>query len=89
MTKRQVRASIRWEALVVTLFGAVQGVVVGLFLGFAIVRSLRDDGLKVFHVPLPWIGFIFVTAVLIGIIAAILPARRATKINILDAIAST
>ncbi len=89
MTRSQVRSSIRWEAVIVTLLGAVQGAIVGLLLGFAVVYSLRDEGLNVFEVPLVRIGVIFVIAIILGVLAAIIPARRATKLNILDAIATT
>ena len=64
--------------------------VVARFAGvFAVVYSLRDEGLNVFNVPLFRMGLIFAIAVVLGVVAAILPARRATKVRILDAIATT
>lgn len=89
MNRSQVRASVRWEAVIVTLLGAIEGVVVGLGLGFAVVHSLKDEGLKVFEVPLGRMGVIFLLALFIGVIAAVIPARRATKIDILAAIATS
>ena len=89
MTRPQVRASVRWEAVIVTLLGAVEGVVIGLALGFGVVFSLRNHGLGVFDVSLPRIGVIFAIAVLLGLVAAILPARRATRVDILNAIATS
>jgi len=89
MTRSQVRSSIRWEALIVTLLGAVEGLAVGLALGFAVVAALKDQGLDVFSVPLARMVSIFVIAIVLGVVAAIIPARRATKVNVLEAISTT
>ncbi len=88
MTRSQVRASVRWESLIVTLIGAVEGVLVGLGLGFAVVTALRDEGIQVFSVPITRMLIIFVVAIVLGMVAAIIPARRATKVNILEAIST-
>lgn len=88
MTRSQVRSSVRWESLIVTLIGAVEGVLVGLALGFGVVAALRDDGIEVFSVPIARMAVIFVVAIVLGMIAAIIPARRATKVNVLEAIAT-
>jgi putative ABC transport system permease protein len=88
MTRSQVRASVRWESLIVTLIGAVEGVLVGLGLGFAVVMALRDEGIQVFSVPITRMLIIFVVAIVLGMVAAIIPARRATKVNILEAIST-
>ena len=88
MTRSQVRSSVRWESLIVTLIGAVEGVLVGLALGFAVVSALRDDGIEVFSVPITRMTVIFVVAIVLGMVAAIIPARRATKVNVLEAIAT-
>ena len=87
MTARQVRRMIRWEAVVVAVFGALLGVVVGMVFGAAIVRAVPDDFIATITVP--WrriMGFIIV-ANIFGLLAAILPARRASRMKVLDAIA--
>lgn len=89
MTKSQVRSSVRWEALIVTLLGALEGVIVGLALGYAVVKALADEGLEVFRIPSTRIVIIFIVAIVLGVVAAIIPARRATKVNVVEAIAST
>lgn len=86
MSRRQVRRMIRWEAVIVALFGAVLGVSIGTGLGWAVVSSLADDGLGTFAVPagrlVLWLGL----AMVAGAIAASLPARRGSRMNVLDAI---
>ena len=88
MTRSQVRSSIRWEALIVTLIGAIEGLVIGLMLGFAVIAALRDQGVDQFSVPISRMVLIFVVAIILGVLAAIIPARRATKVNVLDAIST-
>lgn len=75
------------EAVVISVFGALLGVVVGSGLGAAVVRALRDQGIR--HLVLPWsqmVVFIGLAA-LVGVIAAVLPAIRAARLNVLGAIA--
>ncbi|MEV1288931.1 FtsX-like permease family protein [Micromonospora sp. NPDC049679] len=75
------------EAVVISVFGALLGVVVGAGLGAAVVRALRDDGIK--NLVLPWSQMaVFIgLAALVGVIAAVLPAIRAARLNVLGAIA--
>jgi putative ABC transport system permease protein len=89
MSRSQVRSSVRWESVITAFLGTVQGVLIGLLLGYAIVVALRNQGLKTFTVPWAAIIFVLVFAFIIGVVAAIYPARKATKIDILDAIATT
>jgi putative ABC transport system permease protein len=88
MSRSQVRSSIRWEALIVTLLGAIEGVAVGLGLGFAVVRALKSQGVTAFDFSASRLVVIFVVAIVLGMVAAILPARRATKVNILESIST-
>ncbi len=88
MKRRQVRAMIRSEAVIVALFGAVVGIVVGAGLGVALASSLRRSGVTNVAVPIPsLIAFLILSAVL-GLIAATWPARRAANLDVLAAIAS-
>ena len=87
MTRRQTRRMVRWEAVIIALFGAVMGVGIGLFLGWATVRALADVGLGSFAIPWGQIGYLVIAAGLAGIIAAIYPSWSASRMNVLDAIA--
>lgn len=87
MVRRQVRRMVRWEAVVVAVFGAVLGVLLGSFLGWAVRLALADDGLEVFSFPASQLAIYVALAGVAGVLAAILPARSASRIKILDAIA--
>lgn len=87
MVRRQVRRMIRWEAVIVAVFGAVLGVILGGFLGWSVRLALADDGLEVFSLPVTQLLIYVALAGVAGVIAAILPARSASRIKILDAIA--
>ncbi|HSB85114.1 MAG TPA: FtsX-like permease family protein [Ilumatobacteraceae bacterium] len=89
MTRAQVRSTVRWESVITSLLGAVLGVILGLFAGYLLVLSLRDEGVTVFSVPIVSTIVILVVAFIVGVIAAIIPARRATKVDIIEAIATT
>lgn len=86
MTRRQVKRMVRTESVIIALFGALLGVVVGVGFGIALQQALSDQGIG--KLALPWgqlIAYVFVAAI-IGVLAAVLPARRAAKLNILSAI---
>jgi putative ABC transport system permease protein len=88
MRRRQVRSMIRSEAVILSIFGAVLGLVIGTLMGLALVASLRKEGLTETSVPYSTLAiFLFVAAVL-GLIAAGWPARRAAKLDVLAAIAT-
>ena len=87
MTRRQLRRSIYWEALIVAVFGGLLGVTVGTVFGVAATLALPESFVQV--VAVPWLDlavFVVISAVA-GLLAAILPAVRAGRMNILDAIA--
>ena len=88
MTRRQVRATVRWESVITSLYGAAVGVVMGLLLGWVVILALRDQGLTTYSVPAGRIVLILALSFAIGVAAAIIPARRATKLDVLAAIAS-
>jgi putative ABC transport system permease protein len=89
MTRPQVRSSVRWESVITATLGTVQGIVVGLLLGYAVVVALRSQGLSTYAVPWGVIVVVLVLAFVIGVLAAVYPAYKATRIDILDAIATT
>ncbi len=86
MTKSQVRTTVRWESVITSLLGAVVGIVLGVGLGWVIVYALRDQGLSAFSVPVGTTVSILIMAFIIGILAAVYPAWRATRVNLLAAI---
>jgi len=88
MIRRQVRSMIRGEAVVVSLLGAVLGLVLGVSLGSAIVHAASSSGISVLVIPIPTIVIVLVIAALIGVLAAVFPARRAAKLDVLQAIAT-
>jgi putative ABC transport system permease protein len=79
---------VRWEAILTSVFGALLGLAIALFFGWAIVEALKDEGLNAFRLPVGSLVVIVVIAAVAGVVAAILPARRAAKLNILSAIAT-
>ena len=84
-SRRQVRRMIRYESVVVALLGAVVGAVIGLILAVAAVRALEDEGLELSISPsLPLV--VLIAAILIGVVAAIGPARRASRLDVIQAL---
>ena len=88
MTRAQVRTTVRWESVLTSVYGAVVGVVMGLVLGYVVIVALRDQGLTKYSVPIATIAAILLIAFVVGVIAAVVPAWRATKLDILQAIAT-
>jgi len=86
MTRRQLRGTIRWESVIIALQGTLLGLVVGVFFGWALVAAQKNQGLSVFSVPWLTLLIIILLAGLAGVVAAILPSRRAAKLNVLRAI---
>ncbi|MFY1661705.1 ABC transporter permease [Micromonospora sp. WMMD1274] len=87
LRRAQTMRMITVEAVVISIFGALLGVVVGTGLGAAVVEALKDEGIT--DLILPWgqmVTFLILAAV-IGVVAAVLPAIRAARINVLGAIA--
>jgi putative ABC transport system permease protein len=88
MTRAQVRTTVRWESVLTSVYGAVVGVIMGLVLGYVVIVSLRDQGLNEYSVPVATVAAILMIAFVVGVIAAVVPAWRATKLDILQAIAT-
>jgi putative ABC transport system permease protein len=87
MAPRQVRAMVRWESVIIAVLGAVLGIAVGSFFGWAIVKALASEGVTVLSAPVRQLGLDVAVAVLLGVVAAAFPARRAARLNVLAAIA--
>ena len=88
MTRSQVRTMVRWESVITSLFGAVTGVLLGIVTGVVIVISLNESGISAFTLPITSTIFILIGSFIIGVIAAVFPAWRATRTEIITAIAS-
>jgi putative ABC transport system permease protein len=87
MKRRQVRAMIRSEAVIVSLFGAILGVIIGTGLGVAFAASLTQQGITEIAIPFASLAGFLVLSALLGLVAASWPARRAAKLDVLAAIA--
>jgi putative ABC transport system permease protein len=88
VTRGQLRWMITLESVVIAVLGALLGVVLGVGFGVALMRALRDEGLEVISVPVDQLAVFLLLGVVIGVVAAILPARRAARLDVLDAIAT-
>ena len=86
MSRRQVKRMIRWESVIIAVFGAVLGIVIGVLFGWALQQALRNDGVTEFVLPIGQLVVYLVLAGLAGVLAAIWPARRAAKLDVLEAI---
>ncbi|MEH1100139.1 ABC transporter permease [Micromonospora sp. CPCC 205561] len=87
LRRSQTMRMITVEAVVISVFGALLGVVVGAGLGAAVVEALRDEGITDLVLPWAQMGIFLGLAALVGVVAAVLPAIRAARINVLGAIA--
>jgi putative ABC transport system permease protein len=79
---------VRWESVVISTIGAVLGALLGLGLGLALARALADDGIDQIAVPGLQLTLYVLAAAVAGVLAAIGPARRASKVDVLKAVAS-
>jgi putative ABC transport system permease protein len=86
MSKRQVRRMVRHESIITALIGAGLGIAAGLGLAYAATSALADEGLS-FAVPAGSLVALVVVATVAGVLAAILPARRAARLDPLTALA--
>ncbi len=86
MSRRQVRRMVRYEAVITAQIGALLGIVLGVVFATLISRPLAKDGFTLSY-PIPTLVIMLVLAALAGVVAAILPARRAARLNVLEALA--
>jgi len=86
MTRRQVKRMIRYESVITALIGAILGTVLGVVFAAVVSRPLADEGFTLSY-PIANLVAILVLAALAGVLAAILPARRAANLEVLEAVA--
>jgi putative ABC transport system permease protein len=88
--RAQVRSMVRWESVVIAVFGTIGGLGLGLLLGWGLVKAAdRGDFPISFAVPVTQLVPIVVLGALAGILAAWRPARRAARVDVIDALALT
>ena len=88
-TRPQVRAMVRWEAVIVAVFGTVTGIAVGVFLGWGLFRLANvAAGFTSFAIPSTQLAIIVVVGAIAGVLAGLRPARRAAKLDVLQAVAA-
>jgi putative ABC transport system permease protein len=85
MSRRQVRTMIRYEAVITALIGALLGMVIGIIFAALIAQPLKDEGF-VLSYPIGTLILLLLFAAFAGVIAAIAPARRASRLNVLQAL---
>lgn len=88
MTRGQMRATVRWESVLIALLGTAVGLALGLFFGWAMSRAMRSEGLTAFSLPFGQLLVVTLVAAVFGVIAGLWPAWRASRLKILDAIAT-
>ncbi len=87
-TQQQVRGMVRWEAVIVCIFGALLGILLGVLFGWAAVTAIPDDIISDIAIPYESVIFTILIAALAGVAAAVVPAYLAAKRNVLEAIAT-
>ena len=85
----QLRLMVTLESVVMAVLGAVLGVTLGVCFGMAMMYAVRDQGLNVIAIPWAQLAVFLGLAVVIGVLAAVLPARRAARLDVLTAISAT
>jgi len=88
MSRRQVRQMVRGESVIIAVLGGVVGLALGVFWGWAFTRALQEQGVTVFRVPVGAVLLFVVGSMVAGVVAAVLPAWRASRLDVLEAIAT-
>lgn len=88
MSRRQLRSMVRLESVAIAILGAVLGIALGLIFGISLQQAVSDQGVSTLSVPLVQLLIFVVLAGVVGVLAALWPARRAARMNVLQAIAT-
>ncbi|MCP4436383.1 MAG: FtsX-like permease family protein [Actinomycetia bacterium] len=90
MSRRQLGWTVRTEAAIIAVFGTLLGMVIGILFAVALAFAISADDPGLLTLKLPWLQLVVITvaAALLGVLSAILPARRARRLEMLDAISS-
>jgi len=84
-SRRQMRRIVRYESVITSVIGGVLGTAVGVLFGYVIINRFGDQGL-VFTVPFAQLALFLAAAIVVGVVAAVLPARRAANLDVLEAV---
>jgi putative ABC transport system permease protein len=84
-TRRQMRAIVRYESIITAVIGGVLGIVIGVIFAWILTQGLEDEGIR-FSLPVATLVIFLILAVLAGVLAAVIPARRAARLNPLEAL---
>jgi putative ABC transport system permease protein len=85
ITRRQLRRTIRFESAITAVIGSLLGLVVGLAFGWIVTKGLASEGLE-FEVPWGTLVLCLIVAAIVGILAGVWPAWRASRMRVLDAL---
>jgi putative ABC transport system permease protein len=85
MSRRQVRTMIRYEAVITALIGAILGMVLGIVFAALIAQPLKDEGFTLSY-PVGSLVVLLIVAAVLGVVAAIFPARRASRLDVLESL---
>jgi putative ABC transport system permease protein len=88
LSRGQLRLMITLESVVIAVLGAVLGVVLGICFGIAMMYAVRDEGLEVISLPWAQLAVFLAASVVVGVLAAVFPSRRAGRLDVLRAIAT-
>ena len=88
MSRRQIRGMVRGESVVIAVIGGAVGLGLGLLWGWAFTKALQSQGLTVFRIPVLEVLLFLFGSMLAGVVAAVLPAWRASRLDVLEAIAT-
>ncbi|HET7325716.1 MAG TPA: FtsX-like permease family protein [Nocardioidaceae bacterium] len=86
LSRRQLRTMVRLESVVIALLGSTLGVVLGVVFGLVLLQSVADEGLTAVQVPAGQLAAFVGASAVVGVLAAVWPARRAAKLDVLRAI---
>lgn len=86
VTRPQLRRMVRLESVVIAILGALLGIGAGVLFGVTLQRSFADDGITDLAIPAGSLAVFVLVSAVVGILAAVLPARRAAKLDVLQAI---
>jgi putative ABC transport system permease protein len=88
MGRRQVRSVVRWESIIIAVFGTTLGLTIGAFFGWVVVRAMSEQGIDTLTIPFGSLAAVTLIAGFAGALAAVIPARRAARLDILQALAT-
>ena len=88
MTQTQVRTTVRWESVIIALLGTTLGLAIGTTFSWVMAQALEGKGLSTYVVPVGQLAVVVAIAAIAGVVAAVLPARRAAKLDVLEAISA-